>query len=141
MGAGSTNLIVGNGADDTIIGGTGNDLIVTNGGNDSISAGGGNDLIIAAALGGQYYDNNEQGLFELFGEWTSGDTLANRVAYLTTNPNGDVESQFLLVPNSTIFDGGSDTITTGGGDDFLIYNFNNTTVTDLALSDITLNLA
>ena len=112
------DILVGDGNANKLTETGGRNLVIGGSGSDTLTAGSGGDLLIADSTG---YDTNVAVLDAILAEWTSADTFAQRVAYLSdaTVASGFANrhnGMYFLLPNSTVFnDSAKDTLTGGGG--------------------------
>jgi acrosin len=107
-------------------GGSGRNVLIGGGGSDTITGGPNGDVIIG---GSTSYDNLATnpnaiaGLNAIFAEWSSADTYAQRMQYLS-GPTGHYNGSYFLIRSGagqTVFDDGvNDSITAGAGSNWII---------------------
>jgi Ca2+-binding RTX toxin-like protein len=131
FGEDGNDKLVGGKGNDQLVGGAGNDILsdaagtnvlIGGAGADKLTGGTGDDLLLA---GSTTLDSNPAdltGLTDVFAEWTSGDTYANRVAHLTGTPGGANNGTFLTGgPGGTVADDGVKDVLAGGkGNDWFV---------------------
>jgi Ca2+-binding RTX toxin-like protein len=121
------NVLVGGAGNDTLAGGDGNDLLIGGLGADSLQGQAGDDLLIG---GTTTFDSNQAALDAIEAEWSSGDTYAQRVAYLTGAPGGANGSVFLISGTTVLNDNNAkDTLLGGAGMD-LFFKFGGDMLSD-----------
>ncbi|HEY2839044.1 MAG TPA: hypothetical protein VGJ26_07850, partial [Pirellulales bacterium] len=155
------------GGDNLIIGGSGNDVIYGNfgtnptgnggeGGQNVMVGGGGRDTIYASqavngAEGGHgsieiagTTNLSTWALLSILGEWTSTDSMANKVASISGSPSGqNINGGNYLIPGVTVFDDGavdwlcSDS---AGASDWLFYSFSLDSASRTKSSDMLTNM-
>lgn len=106
--------------EDTLVGGDGNDVLIGAKGADSIRGNAGEDLLIGGSLSSAYYEEAEapdiDGIVQVWMQWSTTDTFANRMAYLTGTVGGIVEAQFAFDAGTTVLDDDAADILLGDGD-------------------------
>ena len=138
-----TNIISGNTADNLLIGGTGvdilvgllgDDILVGQAGIDRLVGGMGRDLLIGGLGGDQLlgsenedilvggttdYDDNDVALNEILSEWTSGRSLATRIANLRSGVGPTGLTRLQQGPGGTVHeDNAADTLSGEAGSDW-----------------------
>jgi RTX calcium-binding nonapeptide repeat (4 copies) len=122
QGGGGDNVLVGGAGTDELVGGSKRDLLIGGRGSSTLKANGGDDILIS---GSTSYDANDAALLAIMAEWTSADTFAQRVAYLSdaVNAGGFANrhnDNYFLLPDVTVFnDPNKDTLNGGAGRDWL----------------------
>jgi Ca2+-binding RTX toxin-like protein len=161
--------VYGGDGNDTITGGGGDDILVGGNGNDSITAGLGRDIILGSdgedylfgkqgqdivVAGTTAYDSNPTALAAIQAEWNSGRNFDTRVKNIFGGNGSAVRlnGSYFLRPTAslitgpaTVFDDGDkDTLTGGGGKDWLLFNYSGSgildVVTDLTGADLITDL-
>jgi hypothetical protein len=109
------SLIVGDSNPNQLIGGAGRNVIIGGGGADQIFGGGGDNILIGDST---IYDQNLVALSAINAEWTRTDLkFEQRMAHLRSNGKNDgrLNGSYVLNKDTVISDGSVDTITDGGG--------------------------
>ncbi len=117
-GGAGNNLLVGGSGNDLLTGGTGRDVILGGAGQDRLTGGAGEDLLLA---GSTSFDNDPTSLDNIFAEWTSASTYAERISHLTGTAgglNGTTQISATTVQN----DGVRDTLTGGTSLDWYVHS-------------------
>lgn len=123
----ANNILVGGDGNDTLAGGNGNDLLIGGLGADSLQGQAGDDLLIG---GTTTFDSNQAALDAIEAEWSSGDSYAQRVAYLTGTPGGANGAVFLISGTTVLNDNNAkDTLLGGAGMD-LFFKFGSDMLSD-----------
>ncbi len=146
-GGGGNNVILGGDGDDLLVGGNDRDILIGGIGADRIVGNAADDILIAGATA---FDGNENALYAILAEWTSGRSYAIRVANLSGTGSGpEFEDRlngnnYLRVTDqaatTTVFDDGDEDVLTGSaGQDWFFANLVGTGVkdriTDLSASE------
>lgn len=131
-GGGANDILVAGTGDDQVTAGTGRDLIIGSEGADDMIGKPGQDIVIA---GRTLHDADPVALRAILNEWTNGGTVERRAdnirntAYATASR---LNGNYFLIPGSTVFDDGAvDTLSGGGGKDWLMFNVTGTGVLDI----------
>jgi PKD repeat protein len=101
--------LIGGPGNNTLVGGGGPTVLIGGTGSSKLTAGSGSTLLLA---GSTAYDSNTRALAAIMAEWDSGDSYAQRVAYLTGTPGGR-NGAYYLEPGVTVR--GSDSASTLSG--------------------------
>jgi Ca2+-binding RTX toxin-like protein len=125
-GSGGNDVLVGGDGNDTLLGGDGNDLLIGGTGGDTLQGQAGDDILIGSQT---TFDSNQSALDSIMAEWTSADSYAQRVSYLTGTAGGANGTTFLLKGTTVQDDGIRDDLTGGLGAD-LFFKFGPDTVND-----------
>jgi hypothetical protein len=122
------SLLVGDASANVLTGGTGRNVIIGGGGPDSLIGGGGDNILIA---GFTAYDQDLTALQAIMAEWDRTDlSFEQRVAQLISNGNNDnrLNGSYVLNQKTVFSDGASDSVTGGGGLDWVFMNRKTTTL-------------
>jgi hypothetical protein len=118
------DLLVGDANPNVLIGGTGRNLII-GGGGDTIVGGGGDNILIAGTTA---YDQNLTALDAIMAAWTRTDlSFEQRLAHLISEGQNDgrLNGPYVLNKQTVTDDGSQDSITGGGGLDWVFLNQKN----------------
>jgi hypothetical protein len=125
IGGQGNNVFVGDANTRLLQGGSGRDLLFSGGGNTTLRAGSGEAVLV----GGHYiFDTDLNALFHLLAEWSRTDlgTATDPTGYqarVNHLENGGGKNDPFLLNNTTVFaDGGTQTLTSGAGLDFLLFD-------------------
>jgi Ca2+-binding RTX toxin-like protein len=120
--AGNVNkylIALGGAGDDVITDGPAGSILIGGDGTDTLLGGRGEDLLIAGAT---TFDSNDAALLSILNEWALGGTFQQRMAHLQGSAGGLNGTNFLNAA-TILGDGGDiDTLSGGGGTDWLILN-------------------
>jgi uncharacterized protein (TIGR03118 family) len=98
FGGGGPNILLGGPGDDTIVGGIHRDILIGGDGRDTLIGSLGDDILVGGTTA---YDTDPTSLFEIMGEWNSGDSFAVRKQKLSTGADG-----LPILNSSTVIDDG-----------------------------------
>jgi hypothetical protein len=123
------SVLDGGAGNDTLTaynGGTARNVLIGGTGSDSLKGGPNGDVLIGGSTSFDNPTTNANALAALnaiFAEWSSADTYAQRVQYLS-GPTGHYNGSYFLIPTGTgqtVFDDGvNDTITAGAGSNWML---------------------
>jgi Ca2+-binding RTX toxin-like protein len=119
------DLLVGDANPNVLIGGTGRNVIIGGGGGDTIVGGGGDNILIAGTTA---YDTNLPALQAIMAEWTRTDlSFEQRLAHLISEGQNDnrLNGPYVLNKKTVSDDGAQDSITGGGGFDWVFLDQKN----------------
>jgi Ca2+-binding RTX toxin-like protein len=108
------NVLVGGGGGDRLIGGLGRDILIGGTGLSSLQAGSGGDILIGGTTD---FDTNAAALASVLAEWSSSNDYATRIAHISGNLGGGLNTVFLN--SSTVhYNGLADSLYNGAGSDW-----------------------
>ncbi len=118
-----STILIGLAGNDTLVGGSQRDLLFGGTGADSLQSGSADDLLISGTTA---FDTNRAALLQLYAEWTSGRTFAQRTANIWGNGTGTRSNGSTFLNNDpsdaitdTVFaDSDVDSLTGGLGQDW-----------------------
>ncbi len=133
-GGAGNNLLVGGTGNDLLTGGSGRDVILGGSGQDKLTGGAGEDLLLA---GSTSFDADPTALDNIFTEWTSVSTYADRISHLTGTAGG-LNGATQINATTIQDDGIRDTLTGGTMLDWYIHSATDLLVGALASETKTL---
>ncbi len=117
-GGAGNNLLVGGTGNDLLTGGAGRDVMLGGAGQDKLTGGAGEDLLLA---GSTSFDNDPTSFDNIFAEWTSASTYADRISHLTGTAGG-LNGATQINATTVQVDGIRDTLTGGTNLDWYIHS-------------------